>query len=76
MCDNVTNEYLEIESKECGSGSSGVCGCIDNEHANNMPRYQSMVAKARDDKKGESTQASTLNGHVLHKAGMFENNNI
>jgi len=68
MCDDVTNEYLAIESK--GGGR------VDHEHANSMPRYRTVVAEACDDEKGQSTQASTLNGHVLHKADMFVDNNI
>ena len=57
---DVTDEYLEC----CGAG-----GRADAALDKDMPRYRKVVGAACVDASGAATQAKTLNGHVLHRAG-------
>ena len=57
---DVTEEYLSC----CSAG-----GRADERLDEEMPRYRETVSAARADASGSATQAKTLNGHVLHRAG-------
>ena len=57
---DVTDEYLA-----CCTVGGRAEAALDK----NMLRYRMVVDAAREDASGASTQAKTLNGHVLHRAG-------
>ena len=59
-CEDVTDRYLSC-------ASSG--GTADATFADRMARYRSTVGDARRDASGASTQARTIKGHVLERAG-------
>ena len=58
-CD-VTEEYLSC---------TATGGRADATLESQLPRFREAVQSARDDSGGELTQAKTVNGHVLHRAG-------
>ncbi len=57
---DVTDEYLAC----CTAG-----GRADAALGKDMARYREVVSAARLDASGDATQAKTLNGYVLHRAG-------
>mmetsp|Transcript_14343 Transcript_14343/g.48265 ORF Transcript_14343/g.48265 Transcript_14343/m.48265 type:complete len:618 (+) Transcript_14343:80-1933(+) len=57
---DVTEQYLS-----CRSAGGRADERLDSE----MARYREVVGAARTDASGSATQAKTLNGHVLHRAG-------
>jgi len=61
--EDVTEAYLA--SRGAGEGRA------DPALAKHMPRYRALVQAARTDASGGTTQAKTLNGHVLHRAGLM-----
>lgn len=63
LCGDATDEYLRCRNDDEG-------GRADPEHSDSMPRWREIVDAARRDASGALTQAKTLNGYVLHRAGL------
>jgi len=76
FCQDFTADYLicqeeeEEEEDDDDDEDDEHKGRADNQHASSMDRYRETVFQARLDASGEVTQAKTLNGYLLQRAGM------
>ena len=61
FCRDVTSNYL---SCECDGGLA------NNQFMENIIRYRQRVIEARKDYSGNLTQARTVNGYVIERAGL------
>lgn len=63
-CQDVTREYLKCQQNE---------GRVDDHITNdNMKRYEQIVQTAQKDSSGEFTQAKTVQGYLLERANMSD----
>lgn len=72
FCEDLTCQYLSCRSeagKEVGDNMP-LEGRADRCHINEMLRYSALVEVARKDKSGDKTQAKTVVGYLLRRAGM------
>ena len=61
FCRDVTNEYLSVT---CQGGKA-------SDHImSDMQQHRLRVMKTREDHSGSSTQAGTVNGYAIHRAGL------
>jgi hypothetical protein len=61
LCEDVTAQYLSSQSDG---------GRADNSFVHEIPRYAENVAKARNDASGTMTQAGTVVGYAIQRAGL------
>lgn len=70
LCKDLTFEYLTVrDSIETGEDVTTI-GRADPCHAKEMHRYRDAVISAREDSSGSMTQAKTVLGYLLQRAGM------
>lgn len=72
FCEDLTCRYLccrDDTNRERGSDVPLV-GRADPCHAQEMPRYSTLVEAARKDQSGNKTQAKTVVGYLLQLAGL------
>jgi predicted RNA-binding Zn-ribbon protein involved in translation (DUF1610 family) len=62
-CEDVTDSYLSCQNKEPPGRAQ------DNFHLE-MEQYRRLIDKARSDNTGSSTQARTVYGYAIHRAGL------
>lgn len=65
-CQDLTEGYLQCSNT---GGRSGI-GRADPRHSNEMTRYRTLVEEAQSDRHGGKTQAKTVVGYLLQRAGM------
>lgn len=71
FCEDVTDDYLSV-----ASSANGTRGRADVQFADRMDRYRRVVERARRDATGNATQAKTLTGYVLERAGFDDSERI
>lgn len=67
FCQDVTCEYLSCRD------NSTMRGRADTDHESSLRKYKETVDKSRSDRNGDLTQASTIYGYALQRAGLESN---